>query len=153
LGLKIDDEIAHAQNAAARRLGKLRNSKGRMSRADAIEQVAPHHELDVGTLTNWSDGKTGARQAIRGRVGISLKVDFRFGALRTNIAPSGQAPMPRGGASKTRGLTAGPMIEVAVMPLVIARFLEGARRVAPSLVARSTSPQRPLDQRLSPTSE
>ena len=65
LDLKMDDQAARAQDAEARRLGKLRNSKGRMSRADAIEQVASHHELHVGTLTNWSEGRTGARQRHR----------------------------------------------------------------------------------------
>jgi signal recognition particle subunit SEC65 len=61
LGVEMDDQAARAQDAEARRLAKLR-SKGRMSRADAIEQVAGHHGLDVGMLTNWIDGKTGARQ-------------------------------------------------------------------------------------------
>ena len=62
LGVKMDDKAARAQDAEARRLGKLRDSKGRMSRADAVEQVAQLHGLEVGKLTNWVDGKTGARQ-------------------------------------------------------------------------------------------
>jgi hypothetical protein len=65
LDVKMDDKVARAQDAQARRLGKLRNSKGRMSRVDAIQQVVQHHkldELDVDKLTNWIDGRTGARQ-------------------------------------------------------------------------------------------
>jgi hypothetical protein len=65
LELQMDDQAARAQDAEARRLGKLRNSKGRMSRADAVEEVARLHRLEVGKLTNWMDGKTGARQRHR----------------------------------------------------------------------------------------
>jgi hypothetical protein len=61
----MDDKAARAQDAEARKLRKLRNSKGRMSRADAIKQVAAHHGVKVGKLTNWVDGKTGARQRQR----------------------------------------------------------------------------------------
>ena len=65
LELQMDDQAARAQDAEARRLGKLRNSKGRVSRADAVEEVARLHRLEVGKLTNWMDGKTGARQRHR----------------------------------------------------------------------------------------
>jgi hypothetical protein len=65
LDVRMDDKATRAQDTQARKLGKLRNSKGRMSRADAIKQVAPHHRLKVDKLTNWVDGKTGARQRHR----------------------------------------------------------------------------------------
>jgi hypothetical protein len=67
LDLEMDDQVARAQDDEARRRGKLRNSKGRMSRANAIQQVAPHHELGVDKLADWVVGKTGARQRHRGR--------------------------------------------------------------------------------------
>jgi hypothetical protein len=97
LGLEIDDQATRAQDAEARKLGKLRNSKGRMSRADAIEQVAQHHKLEVGKLANWMDGKTGARQRHKGECQPRdfCEGGFSFWSIQT-----------RGASKKKRGIRA-----------------------------------------------
>jgi len=58
--LEMDSKTAQALDASARKLSKLRDSKGRMSRKDAIEQIAAINGLEVDKLTDWMDGKTGA---------------------------------------------------------------------------------------------
>jgi hypothetical protein len=73
LGLKMDDQAKVAQDAQARRLGKLRDSKGRMLRADAIEQVARLHGLEVEKLANYVEGRTGARQRQRERIARHIR--------------------------------------------------------------------------------
>ena len=92
LDLKMDDQAARAQDAEARRLGKLRNSKGRMSRADAIEQVASHHELHVGTLTNWSEGRTGARQRHKGECQNFSEGGFSFWCIKNEHRTERSSP-------------------------------------------------------------
>jgi hypothetical protein len=58
--LEMDSKSAQALDASAHKLSKLRDSKGRMSRKDAITQIAAINGLEVDKLTDWMDGKTGA---------------------------------------------------------------------------------------------
>jgi hypothetical protein len=103
LGLKMDDKAARAQDAEARRLGKLRNSKGRMSRAVAIDQVAPLHELDVGTQTNWMDGRTGARQRHKGECQNFREGGFSFWCIKNSASHRAVKPQGRAAARRRRG--------------------------------------------------
>jgi hypothetical protein len=97
LDVKMDDKVARAQDAEARRLGKLRNSKGRMSRANAIEQVVQHHELnelDVGKLANWMDGRTGARQRRRVKGQNFSEGGFSFWCIKNEHRAERSSPEP-----------------------------------------------------------
>jgi hypothetical protein len=65
---KLFGMSAEVQKALAERDVRLLQKAIGMSRADAIEQAAQFYGKDVGTLANWVDGKTGARQRQRERI-------------------------------------------------------------------------------------
>jgi hypothetical protein len=58
--LTTDKQSAKIQDAEARKLSKLRDSRGRMRRDDAIDLVANMHGVKPQTLADHMAGKRGA---------------------------------------------------------------------------------------------